>query len=291
MVTPTSTSFGFGIPNIDCFRFWDSETETETESVRFGSEYNRYQFVRMPLLLTVDMPDLAHAQAVDERLVRSRQDLAAFIISWKDRNNLSFRDVEALSRAASGRVRISGNALSKVKAAAEGAYNWHPQAVWFVGIAELNQLIVEVNLKGAPVPPGLPKELIIGKEPMRRCDGAPLEIVDLFAMFTGMEPVPGPRIQDLEAIERLATCLGPCIEVVFVRSGKSVIRDMDTFLSYYPHDRERLRSVIYGQGNMGTRELFEALPDIAFCLSEFTGTRWSREDLLALPQETSVSLT
>lgn len=230
--------------------------------------------------------DAKHAAQVDHHLEQSRRQLAAYLITWRIRNGLSQRDVEALSRAASGRRRITCASLNAQRLAVERSGPWHPQSGYFVALDEMQQLILAWTERGE-WPPKLDKRLQDKVTPFLRLDGQPMQLLDWFAALVGQPGVIASSTHDpayLEKLERLAAVLGESIEQALADAGLRPIRDMDVFLSAFPNHAERdfLRRVVLGDVLYTPEALHMSLPGIALALTEATGQRWTLERLLAM---------
>lgn len=230
--------------------------------------------------------DAKHAKQVDLHLEQSRRRLAAYIMTWRERCGLSQRDVEKLSRAASGRCRVPCASLNAMRLAVQRNGPWHPHSTLFVGLHELQQLILAWTQR-QEWPLKLDVRLQDKIAPFLRLDGQPMELLDWFGALVGIEGIIGTGAHDplyQSQLEQLALVIGERIECALSDAGLRPIRDLDLFLSAYPtHDeRDRLRHVVLGDVLYSPEELHNALPGIAMALSEATRHDWTIDRLLAL---------
>lgn len=230
--------------------------------------------------------DEAHGLRVDMHLEQARRTLAAYIMAWRDRCELSQRDVEKLSRAASGRRRITCDSLNKLRLCVEKGESWHPQTPYLVGLDELQQLILAWTERGE-WPARLDTDLQSKLQPFLRLDGQPMRRLDWYAAIIGEPGIIGSSAHDPEyqsKLTRLAAVLGEGIETAMAEAGLRPIRDIDVLLSNYPNHAERafLKRVVMGDALFTPEALHLALPGIALALTETTGQLWTLERLLAM---------
>lgn len=225
------------------------------------------------------MRDSAYADRQDERLAELRRAFAAQLLTWMADNGLSTVALERLSKAASGRARISTAQINRLKRALTENYHWHPQQGWFVALAELNELIVALS-QGAPAPEGVNPAVCAALQPLRNAAGDPMDLRDFVSVFFGLSAWPERTIDRREDVGRLCTRLPEVVEKLVVEAGRSLLADLDELLSEYPGDRDRLRAILYRQATPTAEEMDRILPALAYALRQFTGRSWSRDALL-----------
>lgn len=226
-----------------------------------------------------------HAAAVDARLASGRQALAALLTRWIDRNQLTYRQIDALCLAASGRGIPPATIVRIRRAACDATVSWQPQPSTIVALAETNALVAGMSSGQTPVPPSLRPDWATQLEPMYRLDGHPLEALDICRLLIGEEGIiepPVTSIPDRDRVERLVPVLGEVIERAIFNAGRSPRRDLGELLSHYPafQERDLVRRIVDGDAYFTPEQLYLALPGLAYALTQFTGEGWSRERLL-----------
>lgn len=226
------------------------------------------------------MKDLSYADRQDQTLAEHRQEFARRILRWMADNGITYPALEKLSLAASGKVRLSGSQLNKLKRAAVEPERWNPQGGYLIGLAEVNALVDELS-NGATAPPDLDPAFCAALQPLRNAKGEAMGFRDFVGAFYGLSGWAERTIAQRDKVEKLRGRLGELLERLAVEAGRSLLLDLDELLAEYPGDRDRLRAAIYRQTVLSIEEMDKALPAIAYALSKFTGQNWSRETLLA----------
>lgn len=229
--------------------------------------------------------DKDKAARVDREQELARRTLAEYVIRWRLRCGLSMLNVEALSKVASGRIRITGNVFNKMRLCAESARQWHPQSGLLLALHDINTLILAWTERGE-WPAALDPTLQAKVQPFLRADGQPLSKLDWFRALIGEPGVLAPAFEGTTyetRLAHLAPLLGEVIERAMFAAGLSPIRDLDLLLSHYPlvDQRQQLRAVVLGDALYSPAELHQVLPGVAIALSETTGQDWGTERLLS----------
>lgn len=125
---------------------------------------------------------------LDTRLAIARRALARCLTNWRVRNQITYRQIDALSKAAVGRSGIPPATIARwARAAEDPSVVWEPQAITIATLGAINDLVVRIQEGAAEPPPSLKQHP--GIEPMRRLDGQPLSAGDIALVLIGTEGI------------------------------------------------------------------------------------------------------
>ncbi len=209
---------------------------------------------------------------------------------------LSYRQLDALSAAASGRSRLPPPTITRIRRAADDlAVAWMPASTTLLALSQMNELIVAI-LEGRARPPASfdPDIHVPRLEPLRTAAGEVMTLADLGAIVVGVPGIIEPAqlpMADREDLEALIPALGLIIERAIIDAGRSPLRDLPQLLALYPVEAERplLSRVVHGDAFLTPEQLHLALPGLCYALSRFTGDSWTRERLLSAASSAAVT--